>query len=312
MRFPDRIDAQTNLGQSECAQRGAKYNFMVASDLMLNPSFVLPPLPKGDFENVEMATVTRRKGSKRASLVPDHSPVALKSPAPVVPVDVGRQLQSAIDLVQRLKTEIENLKGAKSNAQKQVDLGLAKVEKLQMKLGSSEEVKKNSALISKSLKKFEEVMKGCASDVKSSVKASESTFSGASALVLGLTEVRSEVAELSVKLDRMEQSVQDVVARSLSSSNHREARNANTKVKPTLKAERSPSSSDDSPIVKHRKKGSEGGRRKSSNPSKKAHRRSSSESEVDRGRGRKERRIELLSSDDDCESSKKTSRKHRK
>ena len=97
-----------------------------------------------DLESSDLGTPSRRKGSKRLSLTSDQNPATLKSPlpTPTIPLDVGRKLQAAMDQVERLKSEIQQLKGAKTYALKQVDLSLAKVEKLQLKLGSAEEVKK--------------------------------------------------------------------------------------------------------------------------------------------------------------------------
>ena len=156
------------------------------------------------------------------------------------------------------------------------------------------------------------MIKGCVTDLKASTKSSEASFSGANSMLLGLSDVRSGVAELSAKVEKIDQTLREVAVRNDASTMSRDVREFKAKSKFKVKAEHTSSSSDEAPIAKTRKRGSDGVRRKSSTPTKKVPRPSSSESDGDRRRGRKERRIGLSSSDESRASTRKGSRKHRK
>ena len=98
-------------------QRGPKYNFAVAAQMLINPDYQVPPLLPSD---LEFSLTSRRKGARRGGQGNEvnNNPSA-KSPLPTVPLDVGKKLQSALDHVDRLKAEVQTLKAQKAEAQKQ-------------------------------------------------------------------------------------------------------------------------------------------------------------------------------------------------
>ena len=299
---------------TDVTQRGAKYNFFVAADLMVNPNARVPPIPENNAE-FSMNVSSRRKGSRRAGPPADPpASVLMKSPIQVVPVDVARKLQLANDQVDRLKGELQTLKGQKAEAIKQADQANAKLEKIQAKLGAAEESKRNGAVTTKALKGFGDQLKVIQSESKATTKASELSQTAVESLKADLAQVRKEVSNVSMKLSKVDDALRELVSKVTGGGAFVDER-ASMYVKKTKpnSTGRSPSTSgDDSPTPTHRKKMGEGVKRKSSSVSKKSRPVTSSSSEDEPRRRRKERRAEVSSSDESRNNSKKSGHRHRK